>query len=90
MSRTYKDRKEVKAKRKKFFQPIWIKRFENNHYKGSDDENDNLELDRCPECNTLTEFQGGFIVCTNCHWGDYYPANGLREEEDYIEIQSAS
>jgi hypothetical protein len=27
-----------------------------------------VDDDRCPECSGLTEFQGGFISCTECGW----------------------
>ena len=88
MSRTLKDRRELKVKRKKLHQPLWTKRFERNHYTGDEAENDELEM--CPSCHSPTDFQNGFINCTKCNWGNYFPANGLREEEEDIEYQTAS
>jgi hypothetical protein len=87
MSRTFKDRKELKVKRKKLFQPLWTKRFERNHYEGTDD---NEELERCPKCQALTNFQNGFINCSMCDWGNYFPANGHREEEEQLEYKNVS
>ncbi|MGZ3772726.1 MAG: hypothetical protein ACXVCY_07670 [Pseudobdellovibrionaceae bacterium] len=87
MSRTFKDRKELKSKRKKLFEPLWKKRFEKDHYGNN---TGNLELEFCPECKSPTDFQNGFITCPSCHWGNYFPANGLREEDDELEYQFAS
>lgn len=88
MSRTFKDRKETKVRRKKWGEPLWTKRFELNHYQGAQINNE--DLDRCPRCQALTDFQNGFITCSNCNWGNYFPANEQREEEIDFEYQSAS
>lgn len=87
MSRTFKDRKDLTSKRKKVPEPHWTKNYERNHYDG---EEENDELNFCPECKELTDFQDGFITCPACKWGNYYPANGSREEEDELEYQFAS
>lgn len=87
MSRTFKDRKEQRSKRKKLTEPLWTKCFERNHYEGGDG---NEELELCPECNSPTDFQNGLITCPECGWGNYFPANGLREEEPDLEYLSAS
>ncbi|MGZ3748798.1 MAG: hypothetical protein ACXVB1_17720 [Pseudobdellovibrionaceae bacterium] len=79
MSRTLKDHKERRSKRRKLCERL--------HYEG---EGDNEELDMCPECNTPTDFQNGFLICTECGWGNYFPANGLREGEEDLEYQSAA
>lgn len=88
MSRTFKDHRGIKVKRKKLYQPLWTKKFELNHYSGHDDSDE--ELERCPCCHSVTDFQNGFITCPKCDWGNFFPANGLREEEEDFEYQSAS
>lgn len=87
MSRTFKDRKEQRSKRKKLTEPLWTKCFERNHYEGGDG---NEELELCPECSSPTDFHNGLITCPDCGWGNYFPANGLREEEPDLEYLSAS
>lgn len=87
MSRTFKDRKERKTKRKKLYEPLWTKNFERSHYDGAN-EIDELEL--CPKCQHTTDFQDGFITCAGCGWGNYYPANELREEDEDFEYEIAS
>lgn len=87
MSRTLKDRRELKARRRKWGQPLWSKRYERHRYRG--DERDNEELEDCPVCRFPTDFQKGFIECAKCGWGNYFPANGLREEDEQFEYQSA-
>lgn len=88
MSRTFKDRKEIKARRKKWREPLWTKRFELHHYQGG--PNHNEDLDQCPRCHSLTDFMSGFISCPSCGWGNYFPANGLKEEEEDFQYQTAS
>lgn len=88
MARTFKDRRELKVKRKKLHQPLWTKRFERDHYGDVDGENE--EFEACPLCQSPTDFQNGFLICPNCDWGNYFPANGLREEGEDFEYQSAS
>ncbi len=88
MARTYKDKREMKTKRKRFFQPIWTKRFERRHYKGAEIEND--ELDFCPKCQAPTDFQSGFLNCAKCDWGNYAPANGQEEDGGFDEYKSAA
>lgn len=87
MSRTFKDRKEQRSKRRKLHEPLWTKCFLRIHYEG---ESENEELELCPVCKSPTDFQNGFITCPECGWGNYFPANGLIEEEDDLEYQSAS
>jgi len=87
MSRTFKDRKESKAKRKRVLEPLWTKTYERRRYEGP---NENEDLEICPECHSPTDFQDGFITCPACKWGNYYPANGYKEEDDELEYQLAS
>ncbi len=88
MARTFKDKREFKTKRKKLFQPLWTKRFERSHYEGNQGDND--DLDFCPWCNATTDFQSGFINCTKCNWGNYYPANGAHSEDEEVVYESAA
>lgn len=90
MARTFKDKREFKAKRRKFFQPLWTKRFEHSRYKG--DLSDNSDLDFCPSCYAPTDFQGGFITCAKCDWGNYFPANKRKkkQQEEEFEYESAA
>lgn len=88
MARTFKDKREFKTKRKKLLEPLWSKKFEQRHYKGA--LSDNEDLDFCPSCHSPTDFKGGFINCSKCDWGNYFPANGRREEDEYFEYESAA
>ncbi|QDK44681.1 hypothetical protein DOM22_05650 [Bdellovibrio sp. ZAP7] len=88
MSRTFKDKREVKVKRKKFKQMLWTKKFEINKLEGDDEENE--ELDFCPECNFPTDFEAGLLTCSKCGWGNFYPANGLEEDFEPLEYPMAA
>ncbi|GEM_PF-3817609 len=87
MSRTLKDRRERKTKRKKLREPLWSKSFERSHYNGTDEID---ELEDCPKCKSATDFQDGFISCSTCGWGNFYPANELGEDNEDFEYRIAA
>lgn len=88
MSRTFKDKREVKTKRKKLTEVLWRKNFERTKIEGVEDEND--ELDFCPKCSNPTDFHAGLIQCSVCGWGNFHPVNGLEEDYEPLEFPLAA
>ncbi len=67
MARTYKDQKNERSIRKTetSSEPNKKKNYLSQKRYGA---NDDYEL--CPDCGGLTNFQSGFLVCTECGWVD--------------------
>ncbi len=70
MSRTFKDRvaylKKLEiAQKTQPPQPTFRKHYLSFKKNGPADG-----YDRCPECGVLTDFQNGFIHCSECGWLD--------------------
>lgn len=71
MSRTFKDKREVKAKRL-FKAPEFKRRYRNVLENGFVDD---LYCDICPDCGAEIIFERGFLFCEDCDWGSF-----LRDE----------
>lgn len=67
MSRTLKDKREMKvAHSLKQEKPIHQK-YRKFKQEGSYDWGEDL----CPECGGITDFQNGFLTCTECNWSTF-------------------
>jgi hypothetical protein len=69
MSRTIKDMRATKVARpSKEEEPVrqsYRKAKRNGFFSSSSDE------DHCPECGGLTNFQNGFLTCSECNWSTF-------------------
>ena len=69
MSRTFKDKKEEKAKRINKA-PQFKRSYRNVLENGFPEDGDS---DRCPECGAAVNFDRGFRSCEECNWGSFFP-----------------
>lgn len=68
MSRTYKDKNpiymsEAEKPYERRFEACLSRRFLNFKKSGP-----SVDGDICPECMGLTDFRGGYLICSECGW----------------------
>jgi hypothetical protein len=68
MSRTLKDKKEIYRNESELVhfkrqEPLLTRRFLNFKKSGPP-----VDGDVCPECGGLTDFQSGYLTCSECGW----------------------
>lgn len=70
MSRTHKDKNEIylaksERREKRRQEPSLRRRFFNQKKSGPP-----LDGEHCPECGGFTDFQNGYLTCSECGWTD--------------------
>lgn len=68
MSRTLKDKRDVYKTEKEPMErrkpgPILKRRYLNFRKSGA-----SVDGESCPECGGLTDFQDGYLICSECGW----------------------
>lgn len=69
MSRTFKDKKQEKAKRPAR-QPKLKRAYRTVLERGFDED---MNCDVCPDCGAALIFERGFLSCEECGWGSLFP-----------------
>ncbi|HEY8270662.1 MAG TPA: hypothetical protein VIG33_07210 [Pseudobdellovibrionaceae bacterium] len=84
MSRTYKDKNVIYLPERK--SPVKHKREHQlrGRYSKYKKEGPPLDADNCYDCGGPTDFQGGFLVCSECGH-----AEGVLDVIDYMELIAA-
>jgi len=77
MSRTFKDKKEVKAKRVSA-EPNFKRSYRAVLEHGFSDD---FESDICPDCGAAMAYERGYLTCEECNWGSFYPQEKNSEAE---------
>lgn len=82
MSRTFKDRKEQKAKRISL-EPQFKRKYRAAIENGFAEESD---MEICPECGASMIFEGGFLSCQECNWGSFANEHDDVEELEFSDV----
>ncbi len=83
MSRTFKDKKEEKAKRLNR-EPHFKKSYRDVLEQGFSVD---LDCDTCPDCGATMNFERGFFSCEECGWGSFFPEELNREADlDFLGV----
>lgn len=84
MSRTTKDRRDVKARRRGRKDPNFKQSFRAAKMKGFAEDG---EYELCPDCGAHMDFERGFLTCGECHWGSYLlERQGTNQELDFSNV----
>ena len=84
VSRTYKDQKEVKAKRVRT-EPSFKRSYRDVLQHGFPVD---IDCDICPDCGAAMAYERGYLTCEECNWGSYYPLE--RNSEAELEFADAA
>lgn len=86
MSRTNKDKRNIKLKNGFSKEPNLRTRYAHVKIHGFIED---FENSQCPDCGGVCEYQDGFYTCSECHWGGFSNESDF-EETNELEFSRAS